>query len=409
MRTYERTHTWIKFSVKDIARAGPELWAALGECQSKSEHIAGVPLTPYVADRLHRLYLAKGILGTTAIEGNTLSEREVLDILDGRSKLPPSREYLAQEVENIIEGCQWVYDRLMAGNPLPLNVDTFCALNKIVLSKLTLADEVVPGEVRQHSVGVLGYRGAPPEDCVYLLDRLGKWLSGPDFDGPQALSVSLAIIKAIMAHLYLAWIHPFGDGNGRTARLVEFQLLMSCGVPTPVVHLLSNHYNQTRNEYYRQLAYASKSGGEIVPFVRYAVNGLLDGLRAQIQEIRQSQLEIMWRYYVHEQFSEKKSEKDKRQRDLVLGLSNYETPVPVAKMGEVTKESAVAYAKKTRMTLLRDIGVLQGMGLIRRQDGGFIANKKLIEAFLPDRADIKKLAANAVGSGVGMHKRPTQQ
>lgn len=55
-----------------------------------------------------------------------------------------------------------------------------------------------------------------------------------------------AIFKAVVAHLYLAWIHPVGDGNGRTARLVEFQILLSSGVPSPAAHLLSNHYNQTR-------------------------------------------------------------------------------------------------------------------------------------------------------------------
>ncbi len=38
----------------------------------------------------------------------------------------------------------------------------------------------------------------------------------------------------------MAWIHPFGDGNGRTARLLEFLILARCGmVPLPAAHLLS--------------------------------------------------------------------------------------------------------------------------------------------------------------------------
>jgi hypothetical protein len=74
-----------------------------------------------------------------------------------------------------------------------------------------------------------------------------------------------AILKAMVAHLYLAWTHPFGDGNGRTARLIEFHILLSAGVPSPAAHLFSNHYNQTRAEYYRQLDRASKSGGH--PFL----------------------------------------------------------------------------------------------------------------------------------------------
>src|SRR5947207_5877512 len=99
-RRYERTHQWLTFDV-DFRRATAKLWIRLGECQSKSEHLAGVPLHPKTARKLHDVYLAKGVLATTAIEGNTLSEEEVLQHLEGKLKLPKSREYLAQEITNI--------------------------------------------------------------------------------------------------------------------------------------------------------------------------------------------------------------------------------------------------------------------------------------------------------------------
>ena len=384
--TYEGTHPWITFSLKTFTREFmPDVWSWLGECQSKCDHIAGVPLPPSVAERLHRLYLAKGILGTTAIEGNTLSEKDVLNFLDGKLELPPSREYLAQEIENIVNGCGLIFDRIIAGDPMPLNIATFSVFNRTVLEKLTLDADVVPGEIRHHSVGVFRYRGAPFEDCEYLLDRLGNWLTGPEFDGPPDQRIAFAIVKAIVAHLYLAWIHPFGDGNGRTARLTELQILLASGVPTPAAHLLSNHYNQTRAEYYRQLDYSSRSGGDIARFIRYAVQGLRDGLATQIQEIRGTQLEITWRFYVHEQFGNRKSGADKRRRDLVLALSNYEQPVTTSKLPEVSTEAAVAYKGK-KMTLARDLKTLLEMGLVARSEKGWIANKKLIEAFLPARA-----------------------
>ena len=72
--------------------------------------------------------------------------------------------------------------------------------------------------------------GRSPKDCPALVGMLCDWLNGPDFvtDDP-ALIFPLGLIRAIVAHLYIAWIHPFGDGNGRTARLVEFQLLLETG------------------------------------------------------------------------------------------------------------------------------------------------------------------------------------
>ncbi|MGH3276736.1 MAG: Fic family protein [Streptosporangiaceae bacterium] len=75
---------------------------------------------------------------------------------------------------------------------------------------------VVPGKLRTESVVVGGYRAAPAEDGKYLVDRLAEWLNGPIFihDEPE-IQFALILAKAVFAHLYIAWIHLFGDGNGR--------------------------------------------------------------------------------------------------------------------------------------------------------------------------------------------------
>ena len=283
---FEDTHKWLTFSVARLERSGPRLWAMLGECQSKCEHIAGVPLRPDVADNLHRVYLAKGALATTAIEGNTLSEHEVLQVLKGDLKLPPSREYLKQEIDNIVGALNGIWEQVGSKTLPALTVGELEHFNKLVLDGLTVEEGIVPGRIRTHEVGVARYRGAPPEDCRYLLERLTTWLEGQEFQTPPGMDIIWGIIRAVTAHLYMAWIHPFGDGNGRTARLVEYRLLLASGAPSPAVHLLSNHYNLTRSEYYRQLERASASGGDYVPFFEYAVRGFLDGLREQIAEIR---------------------------------------------------------------------------------------------------------------------------
>ncbi len=43
----------------------------------------------------------------------------------------------------------------------------------------------------------------------------------PGFADDRNNRVAAAILRAVLAHLYIAWIHPFGDGNGRTARLAK--------------------------------------------------------------------------------------------------------------------------------------------------------------------------------------------
>jgi len=385
MRTFEKTHPWIKFHV-NLAEVSPEFWLCLGEASSKCEHLARVPLRPDTAKKLHQLYLAKGAAATTAIEGNTLSELEVLRAVEGTLQVPPSKEYQKQEVENIITACNQIGQQLDAGMLPLLSAELIKAYNRQVLLNLPPGEDAVAGEYRKHSVLVGNiYRGAPWEDCEFLVGRLEEWLNGPEFSAKPGLELVNAIIKAVLAHVYLAWIHPFGDGNGRTARLIEFHLLLSAGMPSPAAHLLSNHYNETRSEYYRQLDLANKSGGNLLPFLRYAVQGLVDGMRKQMESVWEQQWDITWRNYVHEIFQNKSNPSEVRQRHLALDLGSESGWVQIGRITELTPRLAKSYASKTPKTVQRDINNLAMMGLIAREGKQVRAKRELIFSFLPLR------------------------
>lgn len=386
-RTYEETHPWIDFRL-DLRKAPPDLWMLLGEARSKIAHVAGSLLNPDVAREMHNVYLTKGVLATTAIEGNTLSEEEVRQRVEGHLELPPSREYLGREIDNIIAAYNQIKDELVAGVAPPMSRSTIENYNRLILQKLELEEGVVPGEFPQHAVAVGGYLGAPPEDRAFLLDRLSEWLNGPDFTPARhGWELPMALLKAILAHLYIAWIHPFGDGNGRTARLMELRILLEAGVPTPATHLLSNHYNQTRSEYYRQLRLASRGNAEALSFIRYALQGFVDGLHEQLDKIREQQFADRWEQYVYQQFGRTKSQAQLRQRQLVLEMSEVDRPLSREELPRLSAGLFEMYAGKTDKTVSRDINAVVKMGLVRRQADGYIPNKRVIEAFLPVMAE----------------------
>lgn len=388
MRQFEDTHKWITFDV-DMRKANSELWLMLGECQSKSEHLARYPIRPDIADAIHRLYLAKGAFATTAIEGNTLTEEEVRKILDGTLELPPSREYLAVEVTNVIGECNQILGHLQADATglYFLTVDRIKEMNRAILTGLELPAHVSPGEFRTYDVGVGLYKGAPHQDCEYLMDRMIAWLNNTDsFGEPEHPRAKVfAILKAIVAHLYLAWIHPFGDGNGRTARMIEFQILLASGIPSPAAHLLSNHYYQTRTEYYRQLQLASDNGGDILPFISYAVQGFLDGLKDQLVLVKKNVMEAVWRNYIADQFSLTTSPADLRRRDLIEDMSSAVLTelLDVDQLMFLTPRISNHYKNKTRKTVLRDLKKLHEMRLIKFEGGLIKPRKEEILAFVP--------------------------
>lgn len=396
---YQNSHPWIKFALQ-VEPSALRFWLKMGEVASKCEHLSGVPLRPEFAQELNKVFLAKGVLATTAIEGNTLSEEQVRKQVDGKLVVPPSQEYLKQEIENIISVCnEEVRMQMISGDDndgkMPLCSELIRSYNRRILQNLEVEEGVMPGEWRSHSVAVGNvYRGAPAEDLAYLMDRFCEWLSGPDFQPPEDdLKIPFAVIKAVVAHIYLAWIHPFGDGNGRTARLVEFHILFSNGVPLPAAHLLSDHYNRTRTNYYRELDRASKSGGDLMPFLIYAVQGFLDGLREQIAGVRSHQMDVAWENYIHERFRDKKtSPTQKRRRDLVLELSRYGW-LSISELEELSPKIARFYATAGDRMLQRDLNAVADMNLVERRYGKVRAKKYIIQAFLPARVQVEQKAS----------------
>jgi Fic family protein len=385
-RDYQRSHPWLAFAPIDLQHAPHTLWMQLGEAASKIEHIAGVPLRPDVAQRLNSLYLAKGAHATTAIEGNSLSEDQVRALVERRLRLPRSQEYLGREVDNIVRAYNDITERLLGDGDERITPDEVKRFNRLVLDGLDLDEDVVAGEYRRHRVVVGRYLGAPADDIEYLVGRLCVWLNSADFDTDNPdLRIACTIIKAIVAHVYLAWIHPFGDGNGRTARLFEYRVMVTAGVPIPAAHLLSSHYNLTRSEYYRQLDQSSRSGGNLIAFLCYAVQGYVDQLREQLQHVREQQLDVTWMNYVHQLFDKRHSPTHTRRRHLVLDLSRQAEPVSWARLSSVSPRVAEDYANRTRKTLTRDINELMSMELVRRTERGYVANKEVVFAFLPAR------------------------
>jgi Fic family protein len=392
-RECEKTHPYIDFKLA-LPDPNASLWLLLGEAKSKGIHIARTLLHPQRSRELMQVFLTKGVLATTAIEGNTLSEEEVRRVIEDRSELPPSKEYLAQEVRNVIDAYNVVKDDIMRSPDSQLTPARLQEWNRLILSGLALEQGVVPGRFRETGVAVGNYKAPPARDVEYLVTRLCEWLNGdfftigdeqrPEFRAP------LAILKAVMAHLYFVWIHPFGDGNGRTARLLELQILLAAGFPAPATQLLSNHYNQTRTEYYRQLRLAGKEGP--VGFLTYALRGFVDGLAEQLDLIFRWQRNDRWEQYVYQQFGELRTEADRRRLRLVLEVSKayraIGAPVPRDGLRWLSPKLSEAYSGKTDKTLTRDLNAIEKLELLKRDPtAGYKPNDEVLLGFLPERVD----------------------
>jgi Fic family protein len=360
-------------------------WNHVGEAHSKCRHLAKTPLPPALARKLERVYLAKGARASAAIEGNSLNEDQAVAAVEGKLEVPQSQEYLQQELENVIGALANIEMEVHRDGGFEVTPERLRAINEQVLDGLEVEDHVIPGEFRTTG-SVVGkvFSGPPAQDCYFLVGALCDWLNGADFrrDGEShARDFLHAFLRAVVAHVYIAWIHPFGDGNGRTARVVEFGILAAAGIPSVAAHLLSNHYNATRTNYYRQLEHASKSGGDLVPFLGYAAEGFVGQLQQQLSDVHDLIVYATWVNFVHSSFPDR-TVTARRQRDLVLALK-HDAYTRRAELTTLTPELAEAYAGKGSKTVTRDLNALSKLELIERTPKGIRARRELMLSFLP--------------------------
>ncbi|OIN82278.1 Fic family protein [Mycobacterium malmoense] len=371
----------------DINRLTPDMWLDLGEAMSKCQHLAGAPLKPARADEMSAVYLARGVQATTAIEGNTLSEAEVKQIVaKGTAHVGKSRQYQEREVQNVLGAIYEMDEALRAGMRLPITRERLERLNFQILDGIPDEPQVVPGKLRKHNVSAGRYLAPRWQDVPELVDRFVRWLaelrSVVRPESPVRDRFVNAVLAAMLAHLYIAWIHPFGNGNGRLARLIEVQILSESGVvPIVATNLLSDFYNKTRDHgYYRSLDAAQ---GDVVSFIRYALDGFLDELRAQIEVVKAENVQIHWESYVYGVFSDMPdTETRTRQRELALVMPR-DRWITAKEATDLNTRLARLYAKVGDRTPTRDLNDLSKLGLVLKDGRRYRARRSVIQAFIP--------------------------
>ena len=212
--------------------------------------------------RLRKVNRIKTIHSSLAIEGNTLSEDQVRDIIDGKTVVAPIKEI--QEVKNAIA----TYNLYPTLNPY--SVKDLLKAHGIMMQ--ALIDDA--GRFRRGGVGVFSEQGlvhmAPPAERVPLLmDDLFAWLKS---------SKDHLLVRSCVFHYEFEFIHPFIDGNGRTGRLWQSLILGK-------LHPLFEHLPVENMVFANQQAYydaitASTHAGQSGPFIDFMLNEIYKALKS---------------------------------------------------------------------------------------------------------------------------------
>ena len=391
------THDFISFPVM-LDYMPARTWLLMGEIQATVQQMNAIPIRPTDVYELDLEYLAKGIQGTVAIEGNTLTEDEVDLLLKGEMSIAPARIEEAQQVLNMLEVFNAVQRDTMSGEPPPFSLELLNRYHRMILQRLNTGD-VQGGAIRSHNVEIGRYLAPPPDDCELLLRQFCDWLNADEVgsDGFAGYDLAWSIVKAVVAHVYFAWIHPYGDGNGRMARLIEYAVLVRAGVPEAAALLPSYFYSKTRFRYYRELQEshgefregAYPASGDLRMFLEYALEGFMDELDEQMLVIGSMQALAIWRDHIRSSFPADLTSAQRRQVRLAIDLTDrcVDMPIEFWEIKNLSPALKAAYADKSDRTLQRDLDTLLEMQLLTKDYHGNQPNKEILMAFFARSGD----------------------
>ncbi len=374
---YQISHPYLAFDV-NLQALPPQVWGWIGQIIAMGEHIQTIPLPEKDWLDFQLVQLARGALASAKIEGNPSTELEALEIAQGKRK---PVKYHEIEIHNLLELYRDATADVFLGFGR-FNRAWLCEINRRVLDKVpSLGNKVVPGVVRSHEVGVGKYRAPGHACCSELISRFcdffgphRSWRPYEDLHGkPQT-----AIVKAIIAHLYMALIHPFGDGNGRTSRMIEFMLLFQGSLPAVVGFSLCRHYEETRADYYRVMedSWRRRPDYTLAPigFVMYAVKGLLNNLGEDATVLLKLYQSAYWDKVLDEGFPGQ-AKSVRRQKALAAVIAEAESALSVNQISELLP-IPYSYKTLTRQTLFRDLNLLVVAGWIKRDSRGMYSSCK---------------------------------
>lgn len=254
-----------------------DLRSELIRIEAYKEAAVNLVLPPDWRAQLDRLNRVRAVHGTTALEGNPLSEAEVRQQLDLLASETPADDPVRSEyvqVRNAGRAQDWVRQRFTEG-ARPLHQDDVLHLHALVTRGSDERDNV-PGRLRTHPVvvGAAALGGAPAPALGRLMAEFVSFMNS------RRLAEQHPVVRALLAHFFLVTIHPFGDGNGRVSRLVEAGVLFQGGYNVFGFYGLSNYFYRHGDEYKRRLQQSRQSDPfDLNAFVAFGLAGFAAELK----------------------------------------------------------------------------------------------------------------------------------
>ncbi len=258
-----------------------QITAILTQClmdiEASRQAVSNLPITVPVLTSLRESARLISTHYSTQIEGNRLTQEQVEDVLHGGTF--PNRERDVVEVKNYYQALDFL-DKLIKGKTQQIDERDIKTLHGLVMEGKQQPSPYRDGQnvIKDGVSGSIVYMPPEANDVPVLMLDLIVWVN----EQTNKAELPVPIIAAI-AHYQFATIHPYYDGNGRTARLLTNLVLHKSGYGLKGIYSLEEYYATNLQAYYNALTvgeshnyYCGREQADISAWVVYFCAGMAD-------------------------------------------------------------------------------------------------------------------------------------
>lgn len=252
---------------------------SLGKIEAARALIENSALVPLWERQFREEAILRAVHHSTHVEGNPLSKTQAQKVLDGKEVFQVEAQDV-QEVINYRSVMQYIED-VYQDHTLPITLDTVLNLHRLVMKDILSTDSLgrfrtTAVSVRNAITGAIVFTPPPASEMETLMDEFIKWVWRANTEGLNS------VIKAGIIHYQLVYIHPFLDGNGRTARSLSTLSLYKDRYDIKRFFCLDEYFDADSVSYYAAL-HSSDEKKDLTPWLEYFAHGLAEEL-ARVKE-----------------------------------------------------------------------------------------------------------------------------
>lgn len=280
MIKYTLPKSWISYDPIRIA----------GQLASANAAILSLTRIPYQkswADKLQEIQFKREIAGTSRIEGADFTETEL------EKALAESPEDLITRSQKQAAAAKKAYEWIAKlPNDYPISSDLILTIHRLIVTGAD-DDHCEPGVIRKKDQNVTfgdpRHRGAEGgKECSTAFNGLINAIN-------HEMKEHDSLVRALSVHYHLAAMHPFLDGNGRTARAMEALFVQRAGLRDVLFIAMSNYYYEEKNSYLKVLAEVRRKEFDLTPFLLFGLKGIEIQCNRLFEEIRRNISKTLFR------------------------------------------------------------------------------------------------------------------